>query len=85
MLNLVIEINELRKELERARLELSRLDTAIEAIERIVHARKIPRNGWSLSKGTRSRVFSAAGRRRISIAQKRRWAKYRKKLNALRH
>ena len=57
-------IEQLKKELERAKKEVEQFGAALVAL------------GSSSSNGNR-RTMSAAGRRRISLAQKARWAKQR--------
>jgi hypothetical protein len=57
-------VQQLRKERERARKEVQRIDAALAAL-------------GNVSSNVASRVMSAAGRRRISLAQKARWAKQR--------
>ena len=58
------------KELEQER---SRLDQAIEVIGKLVG-----RNSTGVRAGRPKRTLSAAGRRKISLAQKARWAKTRR-------
>jgi hypothetical protein len=55
-------VQQLKKERERAQKQVQRIDEAIAAL------------GSGSSNGA-SRTISAAGRRRISLAQKARWAK----------
>jgi hypothetical protein len=55
-------VEQLKKELERAKEEVERFGAALAAL------------GSSSSNGNR-RTMSAAGRRKISLAQKARWAK----------
>jgi hypothetical protein len=62
MANMSGVVEQLKKELERARKEVERYRAALVAL------------GSSSSNGSR-RTMSAAGRRRISLAQKARWAK----------
>ncbi len=57
-------VQQLKKERERAQRQVQRIDEAIAAL------------GGISSNGT-SRAMSAAARRRISLAQKARWAKQR--------
>ena len=63
METLSIVVQQLKKERERAQEQVQRIDQALAAL------------GGSTN-GT-SRTMSAAGRRRISLAQKARWAKQR--------
>jgi hypothetical protein len=57
-------VQQLKKELERAQKQVQRIDEALAAL------------GSGSSNGA-SRTMSAAGRRKISLAQKARWAKQR--------
>lgn len=82
MLVLANVTQELREEVRRAKLELKSLDKAIKAIESLARGQGMPRNGSSRVSPTNGRVFSAAARRRISMAQKVRWANYRKRKRA---
>jgi hypothetical protein len=62
-------VQQLKKERERAQKQVQRIDEAIAAL-------------GSLSSNGSSRSMSAAGRRRISLAQKARWAKQKVNGNA---
>ena len=62
MANMSGVVEQLKKELERAKREVEQFGAALVAL------------GSSSSDGSR-RTMSAAGRRRISLAQKARWAK----------
>jgi hypothetical protein len=62
MKNMFVVVQQLKKERERAQEEVQRIDQALAAL-------------GSSSNGT-TRTMSAAGRRRISLAQKARWAKH---------
>ena len=62
--NLSVVVQWLKRERDRAQKEVQRLDAALVAL------------GSGSSNGA-SRIMSAAGRRRISMAQKARWAKQR--------
>jgi hypothetical protein len=83
MLELGKVIRELREEYSRMQSDLTKLDSAIIAIESAAGARAASsttsthknRNAKH-DKGPR-RIFSVAARRRISEAQKARWAKFR--------
>jgi hypothetical protein len=59
-------VQQLKKERERAQKEVQRIDEAIAAL-------------GSVSSNGASRKISAAGRRRVSLAQKKRWAKHKAK------
>jgi hypothetical protein len=62
--NLSVVVQQLKKERERAHKEVQRIDFALAAL------RNLGSDGSS-----RQHTMSAAGRRRISLAQKARWAK----------
>jgi hypothetical protein len=62
--NLSAVVQQLEKERERAQKELQRIDSALAALG------SLSSNGSS-----RQHTMSAAARRRISLAQKARWAK----------
>ena len=64
MKNLSGVVQQLKKERERAQNEVQRIDTALAALG------SLRSNGSS-----RQHTMSAAARRRISLAQKARWAK----------
>ena len=62
MKNMSVVVHQLRREREPVQKQLQRIDAALAAL------------GSVSSNGT-SRTMSAAGRRKISLAQKARWAK----------
>jgi hypothetical protein len=62
MKNMSVVVQQLKKEREHVQQQLQRIDEALAAL------------GSGSSNGA-SRTMSAAGRRRISLAQKARWAK----------
>jgi len=64
MRNLSVLVQQLRRERERAQKEVQRIDSALAALG------SLSSNGSS-----RQHTMSAAARRRISLAQKARWAK----------
>jgi hypothetical protein len=64
--NLSAVVKELKTERERAQKEMQRIDAALAALG------NLSSNGSS-----RQHTMSAAGRKRISLAQKARWAKQR--------
>lgn len=69
MANLTGTLSHLREQRRMAQRQVDKLDEAIAAIEGLV--------GKSIGSGApRKRVLSAAGRRRIALAQKARWAKF---------
>jgi hypothetical protein len=69
MANLTGTLSQLRDQRRMAQRQVEKLDEAIAAIEGLVG-----KSGNSSS--PRKRVLSAAGRRRIALAQKARWAKF---------
>ena len=73
MANLTGTLAQLRDERRKAQLQVEKLDEAILVIERLMGSR---RGRGSAGAGVR-RVLSPAARRRISLAQKARWAKFR--------
>lgn len=74
MANLSQMLKALRGERSRTQKELSRLDDAIAAFERLVGRNPGP---GRVRKPRARRKFSAAARRKIAKAQKARWAKLR--------
>ena len=67
-------LTQLRKEHSKAQREVERLEEAIAAIQKLVGSKR----GNYAGGGRRPRrKLSAAARRRISLAQKARWAKVR--------
>ena len=83
MLELKNVIRELREEHRRAQSDLEKLDSAIATIENATgatgtnSANAARKAGGPKHPTALPRVFSAAARRRISQAQKTRWAKFR--------
>jgi hypothetical protein len=65
MKHMSVVVQQLRRERERAQSQVQRIDEALAAL-------------GSGSNGS-SRTMSAAGRRKISLAQKARWAKHKAK------
>ncbi len=61
-----VVVQQLKREREHVRKQLQRIDDALAAL-------------GSVSSNGASRTISAAGRRRISLAQKARWAKHKAK------
>lgn len=77
MANLARVLTELQSQRKRAENELNRIDNAISALRGLAGGRGAGRNHTARAFGTgRRRQLSAAARRRISMAQKARWAKY---------
>ena len=74
MTNLGNALAQLRKEHNRARQHVEKLQTAISAIEGVVGGR----SSTIANNGTRpKRILSASARRKIAAAQRARWAKVR--------
>ena len=73
MSNLENALQQLREEHTQARLRVEKLDEAISVVQGLVGLGSAPSSNGALG----SRTLSAAGRRRISLAQKARWAKVR--------
>lgn len=76
MANFVRVLSELQSARKRAENELNRIDNAISALRGLAGGRGAGRNHIARAFGPRQRRLSAAARRRISMAQKARWAKY---------
>ena len=75
MTNIASAINRLREERRDAQNQVQKLGEAISVLEKLTRGA-----GATAHAGTphrANRVLSAAGRRRISLAQKARWAKIR--------
>jgi hypothetical protein len=75
MINIAGALNRLREERREAQHQVQKLEEAITVLEKLTRG-----SGSNLRAGSThriKRVLSAAGRRRISLAQKARWAKLR--------
>jgi len=75
MTNIAKALDRLREERRDAQNQVQKLGEAISVLEKLTRG-----SGITLSAGNShraKRVLSAAGRRRISLAQKARWAKLR--------
>ena len=74
MTNISKALSRLREERREAQNQVQKLGEAISVLEKLTRGQ-----GTSYNGGQRraKRVLSAAGRRRISLAQKARWAKMR--------
>lgn len=72
MKNITQALMRLREERRQAQKQVARLGEAIAVLERLTRVQ-----GSSRLPLRAKRVLSAAGRRRISLAQKARWAKVR--------
>jgi hypothetical protein len=75
MANLTGTLNQLREQRRMAQRQVDKLDEAISAIEGLV-------GKGNHTGAPRKRVLSAAGRRRIALAQKARWAKFKQQKKA---
>jgi hypothetical protein len=73
MENLATALNQLRAQRRQSQQQLETLDQAIAALDRLA------RNGSAGRSNHPKRTLSAAARRRISQAQKARWARVRAK------
>ena len=76
MVNLDSAIAKLREERSRAQKELGRLDEAISALQKLAGDHSASAH---TSRPRARRKLSAAARRKISLAQKARWAKVKKR------
>jgi len=73
MTNLAKALLRLREERREAQHQVQKLGEAISVLEKLARGSGLTIHAGSAQK----RVLSAAGRRRISLAQKARWAKLR--------
>ena len=73
MENLATALNQLRAQRRQSQQQLETLDQAIAALDRLA------RNGSAGRRNHTKRTLSAAARKRISQAQKARWARVRAK------
>jgi hypothetical protein len=74
MTNIAKAIDRLREERRDAQNQVQKLGEAISVLEKLTRGTTTVRAGAT---SRAKRVLSAAGRRRISLAQKARWAKIR--------
>jgi hypothetical protein len=74
MTNIAKAIDRLREERRDAQNQVQKLGEAISVLEKLTRGTGSTAHGGTLHV---KRVLSAAGRRRISLAQKARWAKIR--------
>jgi hypothetical protein len=74
MTNIAKAIDRLREERRDAQNQVQKLGEAISVLERLTRGTGATNHGASHRS---KRMLSAAGRRRISLAQKARWAKMR--------
>ncbi len=74
MTNIAQALSRLRDERRDAQHQVHKLDEAIAALEKLTRGQV---SSYSGGQHRAKRVLSAAGRRRISLAQKARWAKVR--------
>jgi hypothetical protein len=75
MTNIAKAIDRLRQERRDAQNQVQKLGEAITVLEKLTRGAGATMHAGALHRATR--VLSAAGRRRISLAQKARWAKIR--------
>jgi hypothetical protein len=75
MTNIASAIDRLREERRDAQNQVQKLGEAISVLEKLT--RSSGTTVHAAAPGRAKRVLSAAGRRRISLAQKARWAKIR--------
>jgi hypothetical protein len=73
MLNLITAVRQLKKERERARREVGRLDEALKILGSLGSLNPRLRRVQTIA---RKRTMSAAARKRIAAAQRARWAKW---------
>jgi hypothetical protein len=78
MTNIAKALARLREERRDAQNQVQKLGEAISALEKLTRGSGVTAGGSQRSK----RILSAAGRRRISLAQKARWAKLRQSKKA---
>jgi hypothetical protein len=74
MTNIAKALSRLREERRDAQNQVQKLEEAISVLEKLTRSQGSSYNGAT---HRAKRVLSAAGRRRISLAQKARWAKVR--------
>jgi len=79
MSNITKALVRLREERRDAQNQVQKLGEAISALEKLTRGSGVTSSG---SSQRTKRVLSAAGRRRISLAQKARWAKLRQSKKA---
>jgi hypothetical protein len=75
MTNIAKAIDRLREERRGAQNQVQKLGEAISVLEKLTRTSGTTMQGGSPHRA--KRILSAAGRRRISLAQKARWAKIR--------
>lgn len=75
MTNIAKAIDRLREERREAQNQVQKLGEAISVLEKLTRSSGTTGNAGMANRA--KRVLSAAGRRRISLAQKARWAKLR--------
>jgi hypothetical protein len=74
MTNIAKALARLREDRRDAQKQVDKLAEAISVLEKLTRGRS---SSYAGGQGRAKRVLSAAGRRRISLAQKARWAKLR--------
>ena len=80
MTNIAKALVRLREERREAQNQVQKLGEAISVLEKLTRGMGITTSAGSSHRA--KRVLSAAGRRRISLAQKARWAKLRQSKKA---
>ncbi len=80
MTNIIKAIARLRKEHRDAQKQVQQLEEAISVLEKLTRGAGVTFRAGATHRT--KRVLSAAGRRRISLAQKARWAKIRQNKKA---
>ena len=80
MTNIANALARLREERREAQNQVQKLGEAISVLEKLTRGSGITAGAGSAHRA--KRVLSAAGRRRISLAQKARWAKLRQSKKA---
>jgi hypothetical protein len=79
MTNIAKALSRLRDERREAQSQVAKLEEAIAVLEKLTRGQG---SSYGSSQHRVKRVLSAAGRRRISLAQKARWAKVRQSKKA---
>ena len=74
MTNIRKALDRLREDRRDAQKQVEKLEEAISVLERLMRGQG---GSYAGAQGRAKRVLSEAGRRRISLAQKARWAKVR--------
>ena len=75
MLNLIKVVRQLKNERKQAQMKLEQLDAALKVLSGLGSTNRGARRGRAVAK--ERRTMSAAARKRIAVAQRARWAKWR--------